>query len=65
MEGILYNVIALIFALVAVYSYRLGLRDGMNKNAGQPPVFREEKPREETAAELEQKKISEAVESFK
>lgn len=65
MEGILYSLLALLYAAGAVVSYRLGLRDGMNKADGQPPVFREALPREETEAEQQQKKISEAVESFK
>ena len=63
MEALITAAIALAFAACAVLAYRLGVADGMGAEKGVAPKFaaKQHKP---TSAELERKRINDAIEKF-
>ena len=64
-DFIIFAAVAVIFGVWSVFAYRLGLGDGMRKESGVPPKIWPSKKYKPTKAEIEQQKISEAVENFK
>ena len=64
MTEMVYLAAGLLYAALAVFAYRMGLRDGMQKERGIAPLQPPQKRRKPTAEEAERQALARAVEKF-
>jgi len=61
---ILFALLGLLYAALAVYCYRLGLRDGMRKENGLEPLRPASKKAKPSKEEEQRRKTAQAVENY-